>query len=231
MADIHANFAAFQAVLADMATYSPDMILIAGDILGYYPDADEVIQQIRMLKTPVHAIAGNHDMPVINSDIPEELPYKHILKDNLNHLSRENLLYLRKLRPIMQFEIKGVKFGMYHGTPDDPLNGRLYPDNIPDMSWFHRSGAEIIVLGHTHYPYVWHGLNNTIIINPGSVGQPRDGNPEPSWALLNVGEKIITLKRTNYDRDKYARRLSSIKWDERSIRALYKTKSGPSNLW
>lgn len=231
ISDIHANAAALQAVLCDMADYRPEVILVAGDMLGYYPDAEEVVRQIRLLKTPMYTIAGNHDMPVMHSDIPEELPYKHLLEHNLNDLSEASLRFLKNLTPSMQFEIEGVRFGMYHGTPDDPVNGRLYPDGTPDLSWFDRTGEDIIILGHTHYPYVWHGANKKLLINPGSVGQPRDGNPEPSWALLNVAERTVTLKRTSYDRESYAQRLSQLKWDERPIKALFKTKSGPANLW
>jgi putative phosphoesterase len=230
MADIHANYPALKCVLNDMSKYSPDAIVIAGDLLGYYPDANEVVVEIQSLNIPLYMVVGNHDMPIINSDIPNALPYSHILRHNLNNLSKESLDYLSLLKTGLHFEIEGIKIDLYHGTPDDHLDGRLYPDGRIDLSW-NDHNADVIILGHTHYPAVWRGLNGFFIINPGSVGQPRDGNPAPSWALLNTETKEILFHRVDYDRTKYAQTLYNINWDERSINALFKTEKGAIRLW
>jgi len=226
LADIHANLPAFEVVLNDLAQYSPEAVVIAGDLLGYYCDADEVIKKICVSKLPLLVICGNHDVPIVNGNISKDLAYGHILKHNLDHLSCDSLRYLKSLKAKINFEINGLRFRVYHGTPNNPLNGRLYPDTNPDPKWFDAE-TDVIVLGHTHYPFVWRGPDSTITINPGSVGQPRDGIPAPSWALLNTQTMNISFRRIDYDRFSYSQKLDDLDWDERAIKALFKNKRGP----
>jgi len=228
LADIHANLPAFEAVLTDMAKYSPKAVVIAGDLLGYYCDANDVMQKVRTLELPLYATCGNHDLPIIEGNIPNDALYGQILLSSLNHLSKNNLSFLKTLKTEITFEIHGLRFCVYHGTPDDPLNGRLYPDTEPNPNWFSNK-IDFIILGHTHYPLIRRNQNSTIIVNPGSVGQPRDGNPAPSWALLNTQTMKVSFKRVDYDRLEYSQKLYNLNWDERAIRALFKNKKGPLN--
>lgn len=230
LADIHANLSAFEAVLNDMAKYSPNAIVIAGDSLGYYCGAEEVIQKILSLDLPYHLVYGNHDVHIIRGSIPNGLVYGHILQLNLDQLSCNSIAFLKTLKAETNFVIDSIKIHVYHGTPDDPLNGRLYPDAEPNPSWFNID-TNVIVLGNTHYPFLWRGYGSTIIINPGSVGQPRDGNPAPSWALLNTQTMEVSFKRIDYDRELYSEKLRNQNWDKRAINALFKTKKGTLNVW
>jgi len=225
LADIHANMPAFEAVLHDMNLYSIEAVIIAGDILGYYCDSEEVVKRIRTISVPLYIIAGNHDIYIIKNDIPSELDYSTILEQNLAQLSKESLSFIKTLKSKLAVSIDGLNFQIFHGTPDDPLNGRLYPDMQPDSDW-NLSGIDFVILGHTHYPCIWFKLDNTIIINPGSVGQPRDGNPSPSWVLLNTKKMSISQRRIDYKRLNYAKKLETLNWDTRTIKALFKNKPG-----
>ena len=230
LADIHANLSAFEAVLNDIAKYSPDVIVIVGDLLGYYCDAEEVIQKIQLLDLPYYLVHGNHDVYIIRGSIPNGLACGHILQHNLDQLSCNSIAFLKTLKAETNFVIDSLKIHIYHGTPDDPLNGRLYPDAEPNPNWF-SIDTNVIVLGNTHYPFLWRGCGGIIIINPGSVGQPRDGIPASAWALLNTQTMEVSFNRIDYNLKLYAEKLRGKNWDKRSIKALFKTKKGSLNVW
>ena len=113
------------------------------------------------------------------------------------------------------------------------LEGRFYPDNNTCFDWFPCSG-EILILGHTHYPLVRRVQRGGLLLNPGSVGQPRDGDARPSWLLLDLGESsnalrqpLISLRRVDYDRPRVMEMLRNMGWSPRFIAALDKTTPGP----
>jgi predicted phosphodiesterase len=226
IADIHANKHAVAAVADSIREHDVDLVLNAGDTFGYYPWAQEAFELLRTL--PGHSVLGNHDALVRGAARPERPPsYWDAIEQNRQTLAPAARQWLWSLPCELRLDLDGRPVRMMHGTPDDPLEGRLYPDRQgPDPAWLPGQG-EVLILGHTHYPVIEPTTGGGLLLNPGSVGQPRDGCPLPSWVLLETRELTATLFRVHYDRHAAMRELRAAGWDERSVQALDKTTSGP----
>ena len=87
--------------------------------------------------------------------------------------------------------------------------------------------GEVLVLGHTHYPMIQRRAGRGLLINAGSVGQPRDGDTRASWVLLEPGCLTARVIRVEYDRQEAIRQLRLMRWEQRSIAALQKDRRGP----
>lgn len=206
IADIHANLPALKAVLEDMP--ETDKIICAGDIVGYGPQPNKVVELTRSKK--ITTSNGNHDYAIANEKFGMlgELG-KKAAKWTFRELTEENLSYLKKLEKRISLDENGYEIFIAHGTPRSPLKEYLYPSasNRDVLKMTQTVDSEVIALGHTHVP-----LNRTIqgklIINPGSVGQPRDRNPDASYMILKLGEeKNVTQKRVSYDVDDTAKKI------------------------
>jgi predicted phosphodiesterase len=226
IADVHANPSALAAVVADIRGRGVDAVLNAGDTFGYYPWAQEAFELLRELRP--HSVLGNHDAFVLGVARPEPpRSYWAAVEQNRRCLGPAAWAWLKALPLEQSLHLDGRAVRVVHGTPDDPLEGRLYPDHAgPEPAWFPDAG-EILILGHTHYPLVERTTRGGLLLNPGSVGQPRDGCPLPSWLLLDTRNLDATLFRADYDRHAAMRALRAADWDERSVQALNKTASGP----
>ncbi len=201
--DIHANFPALQAVLADIDSRNPDLIYCLGDLVGYAPYPNEVINEIRKRKIPT--VAGNYDEGIgLASDecgcaykAPEEKSNGAISIAYTNNLVLpEERVYLKNLPRhfALDFEFNGEKFKflMVHGSPRK-INEYLFEDRDEKslMRIMEFGNADIMAFGHTHKPY-HRILQNTEggtfrhAINIGSVGKPKDGDNRACYALLDI---------------------------------------------
>jgi predicted phosphodiesterase len=222
LSDIHSNSFALQAVLRDVELAGADEIWVCGDMFGYYPWAADSFRLLQEME-PI-AILGNHDAWVVGTESAPSHIIGEIAQHNAENLASNcpvALTWLKTLRPVRDFERMGWKITMVHGTPDDPLNGRYYPDDGRSYSWLPREG-QIMLLGQTHYPLLRGDATGGLLLNPGSVGQPRDGNPMPSWALLNLATGNAELRRVAYDNICAMERLRALGWDARVTSALDK---------
>ena len=201
IADIHGNLPAFEAVLNDMKDQT-EQILFLGDLVGYYGFSEECA---RLLDSPEFiSIRGNHDQVFLNAfennqPVPEDYTrrYGSALARNMAEFSNAVGVQV-KLWPLSRkLQLSSLSIAMYHGSPWDVLEGRIYPD-FPDWQKFETCPEDIILLGNTHYPFVkvW---KNKIISNPGSVGQPRNGGGKAHYAVLDTDLKQIELKAVSYD--------------------------------
>jgi predicted phosphodiesterase len=226
IADVHANPSALAAVAADIRGRGADVVLNAGDTFGYYPWAQEAFELLRALQA--QSVVGNHDAFVLGVGRPEPLPsYWSAVEQNRRALGPAAWEWLRSLPVELRLDLDGRSVRVVHGTPDDPLEGRLYPDHAgPEPAWFPGAG-EVLILGHTHYPLVEGTARGGLVLNPGSVGQPRDGCPSPSWILLDTRNLDATLFRVDYDRHAAMHALRAADWDRRSVQALDKVTRGP----
>jgi putative phosphoesterase len=229
LSDIHSNVFALEATLKDVLLHMPDRFIFLGDIFGYYPWAAPTFGLLEPLIERSVFIRGNHDSLVLTDEAPfHVLPYWNAAQQNKEELEKqypEALVWLNELPFERDVTIRDRRFHIVHGTPQDPLNGRFYPDNEEIFSWFPEKG-EALLMGHTHYPLIRKTRLGGWIMNPGSVGQPRDGNPMPSWGLIDLDKHSLTLNRSNYNNAKAIEVLSAMKWAPRSIAALNKTTSG-----
>lgn len=222
LSDIHSNVSALRAVLRDSERAGVGEVWLGGDTFGYYPWAAETFRVVDGLSDV--AVLGNHDGWVL---APASAPIRilaDIARQNADDLASDRpaaLEWLASLPPERRFDSGGWKVTIAHGTPDDPLEGRYYPDDPGRYRWLPRAG-EILILGHTHYPLLRGDARTGLVLNPGSVGQPRDGDPMPSWALLDLTSGSAELRRSAYDNDAVIGRLRSLGWDGQITEALQK---------
>jgi len=200
VSDIHSNFAALQAVAENAGEV--DAVAFAGDAVDYGPRPAECIAWLR--RHAKWAVRGNHDEALANdTDCRCSEAYRELFVAtramNQERVSPADRSYLAALPLTTFFNFGGKRFGMIHAAPDDPMYRYLPPglsnselrvemENFPTM-------ADVIILGHTHLPFV-RRLNDSQVVNPGSVGQPKHGDPRAAYAIWEDG--VITLHRVAY---------------------------------
>jgi putative phosphoesterase len=208
--DIHSNIFALEAVLADVADAGVDHRYVLGDLVGYAPWPNEVLDRLRDEAIPI--VMGNYDDGTgFGRDEcgcafthPVETAYGEAgfawTKANTNDA---NKAWLRTLAPQIRFEADGLRFLLVHGSPRK-MNEYLYEDK--PGSTFARiaadANADVIVCGHTHRPYD-KTVGPTRFINDGSAGKPKDGDPRGCWALVETSAAGLTVefRRVEYDID------------------------------
>ncbi|MFX0062605.1 MAG: metallophosphoesterase family protein [Candidatus Hermodarchaeota archaeon] len=213
--DIHGNLEAFKAVLSKLKGEKIDYTLITGDIVGYYPHPTECIDLIRNLKTYT-AISGNHDRTVTlkKADWNKRIHwFNDVAQEALTHCrtklhlpkNKEYLEWLSVLPVKKTLELEGWKIYLCHGSPND-LDEYVYKSEAKERSkkWFEKFG-DIILLGHTHLPFSIRTKQGNLVINPGSVGQPRDGDNRAAYSILTLnpsGKPQIKNYRVKYNIEK-----------------------------
>jgi len=200
ISDIHSNLTALEAVIDKLPKH--DDLFCLGDIVGYGPQPNEVIARLAELHPSV-TILGNHDYAVISGDVQgfstNAATAVEWTRRKLNEVSHD---YLAALKPSARIQREGRSFALYHGSPLDPLNEYIFP-SLPatiGRSLVKAASASIVLLGHTHMPML-HKFEGDLLANPGSVGQPRDGDPRASFALLSLSEGDVRfeVQRVRYD--------------------------------
>lgn len=198
LSDIHANHIGLLTILKSID--KPDMILCAGDITGYYPFVNEVITIIK--KEKIISVRGNHDDYLINEKTPvgKSATVNSSVEFTKNIISAENFNYIKSLPVSLKLSIGGKEILIFHGSPWNPLEERVYLD-YPHFEKFMGIKANIILLGHTHYPLI-KTLGHLTLINPGSCGQPRDYNLL-SYVVWDTISNTFTNKRIRWDIDTF----------------------------
>ncbi len=198
IADVHSNAIALKEVLSVLESNGVEKILHAGDIVGYNPYPDETIRLFR--KKKIISILGNHDRALITGDASGFNPYAaEALEWTRNIILPDNVDYLRGLKNIESITAQGRRIVLVHGSPID-IEEYVYPDAaVPEL--LEVIEGNVLVLGHTHIQFKKEYAQG-IIINPGSVGQPRDGNPDAAFAILDTASGKVELKRVSYDIEK-----------------------------
>jgi putative phosphoesterase len=197
--DIHSNLEAFTEVLK--AAGNVDRHLCLGDIVGYGANPDEVIQLIKQHK--ITAIKGNHDAAVLTGIAEGFNPTAaSAVEWTAQNIQPESLAFLQNLPLQLNLDLNGIRTHMVHGSPEEPLEEYIYPYETSDRleSFLTRSKADLLLLGHTHIPMNIRLVKGRVL-NPGSVGQPRDGDPRASFAILRLegGSVECSLHRVDYD--------------------------------
>ncbi len=207
ISDIHSNLEALEAVLKKIERDGIKTVLCAGDIVGYGPNPNEAVDLVRSKCSAV--VCGNHDA---NIDLHNIGWFSHAAAEALrwtrNNLSRENAEYLLGLKDRWKGHIGGRGIYMVHGSPKDRVYEYVYPD-IPETrarEWLRNTRSNILILGHTHIPFI-KKLGIRAIFNPGSVGQPRDGDSRAGYAIVNTKQPFITIKRVEYGIEKTAEKI------------------------
>ncbi|MCY2963960.1 MAG: metallophosphoesterase family protein [Planctomycetota bacterium] len=212
VADIHSNWPALSAIREPF-----DACLFAGDLVDYGVDPAPCVDWIRQ-----HALAGvrgNHDHAVAQRVTPRPGTGFRELAAATRPLHWElldsgQLKYLARLPVNTTVECDGLRIALVHATPRDPMDEYL-ADDAP--SWRDRLGgvtADILCVGHTHRQFHLK-LPEMQVLNPGSVGQPRDGDPRCAYAIIENG--VVHLRRVEYDIDWAVRQLKEAGLNERIL--------------
>ncbi|MGA3213404.1 MAG: metallophosphoesterase family protein [Terriglobales bacterium] len=193
LSDIHANLPAFSAVLNDLPNV--DILLCLGDMVGYYLDSNEVCELVR--RHNICAIRGNHDAYVLGELTPNpDRAASYRTEWTRQTLAVQHLAWLRTLPTVMEFRWGRMSVRLCHAAPWSE-EAYVYPDS-PKLSEISLAQNEILVLGHTHRPMRVR-CGNGFVINPGSVGQPRDYNPQASYAILDTASGNVDFRRVHYE--------------------------------
>jgi predicted phosphodiesterase len=213
ISDIHSNLEALNAALSFLQK-KVDKIISLGDIIGYGPNPNECCETIKRLD--ISSIAGNHEYAVLDkTDINW---FNKNARDAIlwtkKELKQENIHFLSQLAEILNFD----DFTIAHGSLRDPINE--YIDSLRvAIGTFERMKNRICLVGHTHVPVIigiredgnydgrlikdndviYLGDYKKVIVNVGSVGQPRDGNPKAACGILDTEKQEISIFRLEYD--------------------------------
>lgn len=193
ISDIHANWAALRTIQENY-----DVCLCSGDLVDYGVEPSPCIDWIR--KHAEHTVRGNHDHgSAHNVGVNGGRGFRYLtgmtrpLTRKL--LSEDERLYLARLPITRMVTLDTTRFLLVHGTPQDPLD-EYAPAN--PAYWSRRLvdvDADFVCVGHTHQPFVIEA-GSQVVVNPGSVGLPRDGDPRGSYAIIDNGR--VELKRFEY---------------------------------
>ena len=215
LGDIHANLEALTAVVADSRSRGVASFYSVGDVVGYGPNPHECIEMLGALEATV--VAGNHDWAVLGKiDINSFNPFaRSSILWTMDRLNESDRSFLSAL-PLC---VETPHFNLTHGTLHDPQNF-YYMQSLYDAECsFQAMTRKFCFCGHSHVPINFYLQNNElffdqslevdlsqdllakVIFNVGSVGQPRDGDRRPIYALFDTEALHVSLHRVNYDLD------------------------------
>lgn len=226
VSDMHANWDAFEAVLAHSAKRSYDAALVLGDLVGYGASPNEVVAAVRSLSCPVFAIRGNHDKVAvgIESGMQFNPTALRAARWTAEVLEEENAGYVRDL-PRGPIEVE-PGLAICHGSP---RNEDEYLLSLADVRQvFKGHPAPVTFFGHTHVPSVFVLKDGEVgaavltgaelsfdlepdaryLINPGSVGQPRDQDWRGAYMVYDTGESRVELRRVGYPVERAQQRIA-----------------------
>lgn len=205
LSDIHGNSEALRASLR-VLTPRVDAFIFLGDLSGYYPFAHECLEMMQGL--PMLAqLLGNHDEILRRCFELGEAPAAEYVKKYGPALTRS---WSRKDPMVMawvgeheasaRIHVHGYDILLSHGTPWDPLVGRVYPD-FNEWERFEELGADVILMGHTHYAFE-RRCGEVLVVNPGAIGQPRDRSFGASMAVLELDASGCQVEHLRVPYDK-----------------------------
>ena len=216
ISDIHANLEAFETVLAEAKSIGYDKVLLLGDLVGYGADPNIICERVRDLK-PDALIRGNHDKVGSGVESPEgfNAVARNAIKWTYETLTKENRDWLAALPAGPMIVDDTIE--ICHGTPFD--EDAYVFDDLDALRAMHAARRPLCLFGHTHVQ-VGHFLSrdqfgvataddqrpltialdeaNRYLVNPGSVGQPRDGDPRAGFGIVDIAAKEMTIYRVEY---------------------------------
>ena len=202
LSDLHANCFALDKVLDDIGRRDVEKILIAGDLIGYYYWPRDVVEFCQT-DSRVVCIKGNHEVnlesAINDTQAMKRLTakYGHGYMECVEQLTDTQLSWLFALPLNTTVEFGGMSFFMSHGSLAG-CDEYIYPNSDQAVLLQNYAPADVTIFGHTHYPFT-HFHEGKIMVNPGSVGQPRDFGSLASYALVNTKNQTIVTPRIVFD--------------------------------
>lgn len=201
LSDIHGNIQGLQAVLKDIESRGADIVWCGGDLVGYGANPGEVIEEIQRQGIPT--VMGNYDDGIgyfriaCGCDYPNEAAMERgqrsIVWTKAN-TTEDHKRYLRNLPYKLQREIEGHQVVLVHGSPA-LLNEYLFVDVADDVfqKYLELTRADVLIFGHTHKPF-HKVLGGKHLVNSGSVGKPKHGNPNATYVMLDITSSGVSVE-------------------------------------
>lgn len=212
VSDVHGNLHALEAVLGDIVREGADEVWCLGDVVGYGPHPNECCALVR--ERADLCLCGNHDLAVVGtldvSDFSGDAAVA--VRWTRGVLDAGHAEWLRSLAP--RAERAGVE--LFHGSPRDPVWDYVLSDEVAVAS-LHLTSAPVVLVGHSHVALALWLVGDRLdggqapagtalpirdrrsVLNPGSVGQPRDGDARAAWLLLDLDAGTCAFHRVAYD--------------------------------
>jgi diadenosine tetraphosphatase ApaH/serine/threonine PP2A family protein phosphatase len=212
ISDVHGNWHALEAVLEDVEREQPDELWCLGDLVGYGPRPNPCCAAVE--RRASICLAGNHDLGVLGEIDLEEFSGDAVAAARWTRgvLAEGSRSFLESLRP--QGEREGVE--LFHASPRDPVWEYVLSADVARAA-FELTGSPLVLVGHSHVPLAITLEDDLVdgglaeggtelplgpgrrLLNPGSVGQPRDGDPRAAWLLLDFERETASFRRVEYD--------------------------------
>ena len=207
ISDVHSNLEALEAVLDEVGKLK---VYCCGDIVGYGASPNEVVRILREARAV--CVLGNHDQAAITGDVGDFNPRAGMAAVwTSEHVSDDTKAFLGSLPREVRADVGGKRLYMAHGSPDDNMWEYVTPTTHSDLFDYYlkKVDADVIALGHTHQAFEWRGDGGRLVFNPGSVGQPRNGDPRASFAILSVegGDFQLEIRQVEYDVERAAKKV------------------------
>jgi predicted phosphodiesterase len=213
ISDIHGNRQAFNAVLTDIAESSIEEVWCLGDLVGYGAEPNACVELAR--ENTAVCLAGNHDLAVVGTVPLEDFSRaaSTAVRWTQGVIEQEQLAFLAELAP------SGARqaVGLYHASPRDPVWEYVISSLLADVC-LDVQADRVCLVGHSHVALSFqrpdggattgelHAAGNELdissgewLLNPGSVGQPRDGDPRAAWLMIDLDEQLAQYRRCEYD--------------------------------
>ena len=205
MSDSHGNDLALLNSLQFIGGMSVHGVYHLGDAVGYLPFASEVLGLLSAHK--VTCLKGNHDAMALGEiAFTEERDKVYGMSGTMASLSPDEIVVMASWADGMEWVIDGRRLLLVHGSPWNRLEGYVYPDS--DKSRFAEVDADVVIMGHTHHPYVM-GCFGKLLVNVGSVGLPRDVGHLSSVCILDTEDWSVQIFRIPFDVDSLRLRTDS----------------------
>lgn len=216
LSDLHANLSALEAVKTDLARRGVDQVLVLGDLVGYLARPNRVARAVA--EAGWDCLAGNYDLAVLaggDEGVDNFLRQgigpepRTVFSWTERRVRQGTRFFLSKLPREIEMDTPAGRLLAVHGSPL-AVRQYVYPDHPEDelAAWLQEAGAAILCMGHTHIPFV-RRVGGGLVVNPGSVGKAKDGDPRASYALIELGpQPSAEIVRLEWDIEAEARLLN-----------------------
>lgn len=211
IADVHGNYPALKSVLHELNNLSCNKIISVGDVVGYYCMPNECIDLFREMN--IEHIMGNHDNYMIkNLSCSRSNTVNLCLNYQRKIIRNDNFEWLMKAAYSIDDQIMSVRHGGWNNCLEEYID-------IFDFEQVKNRGQKFYISAHTHIPKIQYD-SEKIYFNPGSVGQPRDGNSKAAYATID-DNGLVRLYRVDYDIDEIVYYMRKAGFAEKIYKGLY----------
>jgi len=202
LSDIHGNYDALKKCVKEAKKLNVKKFICLGDYVGYYYQPDKCIDLLLSLKA--ECIKGNHEnifLDIIKNKQKKNFyisKYGNGIKIALEKLKKKHINFIKNLPSTKKITLSGKKIFLCHGSPWN-IDQYIYPNKFGKFKKkFKNLNYDIILLGHTHIQMI-KKINSKLILNPGSVGQPRDGGSSAKWLMVDLKNSKYEFKKTKFN--------------------------------